>query len=331
MKKITSEFYRGNTVESIHKIKVLVKNLDGKKLISTGNDNDLIFPRSAVKIFQAIPFAETKAIQKFKLNPRIIALSCSSHRGESFHIKELKKWLKKISIDKKDLKCGIHYPLNLKANKNVLKSNIKVDQLYNNCAGKHLGMITSCIVNNLDTKNYLSFKHPHQKRIRKVFERFSGKKIIKKNYAVDGCSAPQYSFQIKDISKILANLNKSYFGKFENSCETKILINSIINNPNYIGGTDSLDSRVMRISNKKIFCKGGAEGVFLFIHLKKGIQGVIKVVDGNERAIPPVIFDIFKKLKILTNSELRNLKKNYDFNLFNHAKILTGSIKTKLK
>jgi len=55
------------------------------------------------------------------------------------------------------------------------------------------------------------------------------------------------------------------------------------------------------------------------------------VVDGNERAIPPVIFDIFKKLKILTNSELRNLKKNYDFNLFNHAKILTGSIKTKLK
>ena len=96
MKKITSELYRGNTLESVHEIKVLVKNLDGKKLISTGNDNDLIFPRSAVKIFQAIPFVGTKAIKKFKLNARIIALSCSSHRGESFHITELKKWLKKL-------------------------------------------------------------------------------------------------------------------------------------------------------------------------------------------------------------------------------------------
>ena len=44
----------------------------------------------------------------------------------------------------------------------------------------------------------------------------------------------------------------------------------------------------MKISNKRIFCKGGAEGVFLFVDLQKEIAGVIKVVDGNERAIPPV-------------------------------------------
>ena len=40
-----------------------------------------------------------------------------------------------------------------------------------------------------------------------------------------------------------------------------------MNNPNYIGGTDSLDSK--KVHSKKRPCKGGAEGVFLFIDLKK--------------------------------------------------------------
>ena len=51
------------------------------------------------------------------------------------------------------------------------------------------------------------------------------------------------------------NLIKSYYGKFDYSFEVKYLINCILNNPKYIGGTDSLDSRIMSISNKKVFCK----------------------------------------------------------------------------
>ena len=108
------------------------------------------------------------------------------------------------------------------------------------------------------------------------------------------------------------------------------MINSIINNPNYIGGSDSLDSRIMKIASKKIFCKGGAEGVFLFIDLEKEISGVIKVVDGNERAIPSVVFDLFKKFKIFNKKQLAEFKKQYNFQLNNHAKITIGSIKTNI-
>ena len=55
----------------------------------------------------------------------------------------------------------------------------------------------------------------------------------------------------------------------------------------------------IKICNKKLFCKGGAEGVFLFAHLKKEVAGAIKVIDGNERAIPSAIAAILKKLKII--------------------------------
>ena len=330
MNKISTIFKRANNLESIHEVKLLIKNSAGKTLISTGNDNEYIYPRSSIKIFQAIPFVSTNAVKFFKLNSKIIALSCSSHRGEGFHIKELEKWTKLINFNKSLLKCGIHYPLDPKSSKNIMNRNQKINQLHNNCAGKHLAMISSCIINNYDTKNYLKFDHPHQIKIREVFKKFSEKKIKKVNYGIDGCSAPQYSFKIIDIIRMLNNLIKSYKNKFDNSYETRLLIDSIFKNPNFIGGTDSLDSRIMKISNKRIFCKGGAEGVFLFIDLKKEISGVIKINDGNERAIPSVIFTFFKKLKIMNSYELSVFKKYYNFQLFNHAKINVGSIQTKI-
>ena len=121
--------------------------------------------------------------------------------------------------------------------------------------------------------NYLNINHPHQIKIREIFERFSEVKIKENSFGIDGCSAPQYSFKMKDVLKSLTNLNKSYKGKFHNSYEVKLLINAILDILMYIGGTDSLDSRIINISNKKIFCKGGAEGVFfLLILLKTSVE-----------------------------------------------------------
>ena len=330
MTKLSTDFKRGNLIESSHRIKALVSNLNGKILVNTGNENDLIFPRSSIKIFQALPFVESNAINKYKLNSKIIALSCSSHRGENYHIRELENWIKKIGVKKNILKCGIHYPLNIKASEKLIRSKNKASELHNNCAGKHLAMITSCLVKKYNTSNYLSFHHPHQVKIREVFEKFTNKKISKKNFGIDGCSAPQYCFKIKEINKMLINLIKSYNNNFYYSNQVKNIINSVIKNPKFIGGSDSLDSKIMEIANSRIFCKGGAEGVFLFIDIKKGIAGVVKVEDGNERAIPSFIYKLFKKIKIMNEDQLSKLRKAYNFDLVNHAKIKVGSIETKI-
>ena len=106
------------------------------------------------------------------------------------------------------------------------------------------------------------------------------------------------------------------------------MINSILENPLFIGGSKNLDSNLIKISNKSIFCKGGAEGVFLFLHLKKGIFGVLKVVDGNERVLPSVVYSLCKKFKILNNEELKNLNFWSQFKIYNHAKVNIGKIKT---
>ncbi len=330
MKEIEVNFSRSKLVESRHKVKILVTNTDNKILLSSGNNNDFIYPRSSIKIFQAIPFIRSNAVERYSLNSKNIALACSSHRGEKFHINELSNWKNKIGINLNNLKCGIHNPLNIKASEELFRSNNISNELYNNCAGKHLAMLSSCKMYKYDINSYLNFNHPHQREIRKIFEIFGSVKIKKSNFGIDGCSAPQYSFKISDINKMLNNLNRSFNEKFDFHFETKSLISSILSNPKYIGGTDSFDSKLMQIANKDIFCKGGAEGVFLFTNLKKGISGVIKVIDGNERAIPYAIYTLFKKFKIMEKNQLIKLSKLYDNRLFNHAKINIGNVSTIL-
>ena len=329
MKNFTTNFTRSKLIESSHSVKILVKNLNNKILVSSKNDNDYIYPRSSIKIFQAIPFIKSQAVLNYKLSYKTIALACSSHRGESYHVKELEKWIKKIRINKNSLQCGIHNPLNTSASEKLFRANTRANQLHNNCAGKHLAMITSCKQNNYNTSNYLDINHPHQIEIRKIFETFTNKKINKKNFGIDGCSAPQYSFMIKDIANMLMNLIRSYKGSFEYSREVKILIESILSNPKYIGGTDSLDTKIMSISNN-IFCKGGAEGVFLFADHVKDLVGIIKIVDGNERAIPSIIYNLFKKLKIMNLKELRKFNEYYKSEIVNHANKIVGTISSNL-
>ena len=64
------------------------------------------------------------------------------------------------------------------------------------------------------------------------------------------------------------------------------------------------------------------------MHLPKGIFGVLKVVDGNERALPSAIYSLFKKFKILNKEELSSFNLWNNFQLINHAKIKVGEINT---
>ena len=66
----------------------------------------------------------------------------------------------------------------------------------------------------------------------------------------------------------------------------------------------------------------------MFVHLKKGIFGILKVKDGNERALPSAMYTLMKKFRILNKEELSEFISWNKTNLYNHAKIKIGNIKT---
>ena len=61
---------RGKLTESVHTAKCLVKNSNFKTILSSDHCKDLVYPRSAIKIFQALPFINSGAHNKYSLNNR---------------------------------------------------------------------------------------------------------------------------------------------------------------------------------------------------------------------------------------------------------------------
>ncbi len=317
---------RGEVEESIHEAKYLVKDSNYNALITSNNENDLVFPRSAIKIFQALPFIISEAHKKFNLDDQILAIACSSHCGENFHVKCLEKWIKKLNIKLSDLKCGIHNPINYKSSNKLLLGGRTPNQLHNNCSGKHLAMISGCISKKISIKNYLHFNHPYQKLIRSSLELFTNSLIKKTQMATDGCSAPQYAFKINNLADAMVNLIKYSKNNNQYKKPISILLNAIKKNPFLIGGTGRFDSELIKATEGRIFCKGGAEGVILFVDLKKQIGGIIKIKDGNERAIPPITMKILDKVKLLKSNEKKQLKNWISPILTNHANKQVGQI-----
>ena len=68
----------------------------------------------------------------------------------------------------------------------------------------------------------------------------------------------------------------------------------------------------------------------MFADFTKKIGGVIKVLDGSNRAIPSIAMQVFLKLKLLSENEIKKLKNWTTQSLFNHTKKKVGKITAKL-
>ena len=81
MNPVLAEVIRGGAVESRHRGAVVAKNADGKTVLSIGDTDALVFPRSSLKPLQVIPLVESGAVDKFSISEAELALACASHNG----------------------------------------------------------------------------------------------------------------------------------------------------------------------------------------------------------------------------------------------------------
>ena len=79
--------YRGDLVDQIHRGHIAVTDHTGRILWKLGDPERLTFARSSAKPLQAIPVAESGALEHYGITPQELAVICSSHNGEPFHVK----------------------------------------------------------------------------------------------------------------------------------------------------------------------------------------------------------------------------------------------------
>jgi L-asparaginase II len=194
------EVARGALVESRHRGSVSVVDADGASVLSLGDVDRRVFPRSAVKALQAMPLVESGIAEAYALTDEEIALACASHSGEPEHVAAAQSMLAKAGQDAGCLECGVHWPMGEAANRALAAKGGSPSALHNNCSGKHAGFICLACGLNESPKGYISADHPVQRSVREALEDITGACHTAEKSGIDGCSIPTYAIPLPSLA-----------------------------------------------------------------------------------------------------------------------------------
>ncbi len=299
---------RGSLVESRHTVRAVVVNTEGQIIEQWGQADALVYPRSAVKPFQALPLVISGAADRYGLDARHIALAGASHNGEAEHVDLVRDWLVRAGLTSADLECGATEPIDVASARHLLLSGGVADPVYNNCSGKHCGFLTLAQHLNLPTKGYIAYDHPVQEAVRRAMAEIFGYSLDGRDWGTDGCGIPTYALPLKDCALAFARFaDPSNLSKDVRTASMTVF-EAMTANPYLVGGRNRFDTAVMECRPGEIMIKSGAEGVCAASILDKGLGIVTKVSDGARRASDVAMAAVLRFMGILNEADWRQLK-----------------------
>ena len=315
---------RGHHPESQHRGAVAVVDASGKTILSEGDIQKPIFPRSAAKLFQAIPLVESGAAEAYHLNEREIAMACGSHNGDDIHVRTGEQWLKKINKSEEVLSCGIHRPMGREASKKLMRSGEKPTVLQNACTGKHLGFITTALHRMEDPSGYTNRAHPVQKRVEQVIEEMTSFDTAPAPHAIDGCEVPVIGIPLYNIALGMARFADSSGLHFNRQKSVATIIKSLRAHPEMIGGEGTFDTRLIQLTCGKIIAKMGASGTYVAIAPDQALGIALKIDDGNIKASEIALIEVLEELGLIDTETAEKLGREQE--IFTYNKRPVGKI-----
>src|SRR5947207_13767231 len=197
---------RGGVEEAIHLGHLAVVDAGGGLQASLGDPGRVTYFRSCAKPFQAIGSLNAGIAARYQLGAEHIAIMAASHNGEPRHVEIVRDLLRRAGIAESDLQCGAHWPYYEPA---ATAARHEMDEplaVFNNCSGKHAGMLAAARALNAPLETYLEPTHPVQERIRAAIAEFSGVGPQQVRYGVDGCSAPNAAVPLTAMARSFAAL-----------------------------------------------------------------------------------------------------------------------------
>lgn len=301
--QIVVEVTRGGEVESRHPVSLAVVDESGRAVLSHGDVEAAIFPRSAVKAFQALPLLETGAADRFGLTPAEIALACSSHSGEEIHAQTSAAMLAKAGRDHDCLECGAHWPMGEEAARRLAQSGKTPSTLHNNCSGKHAGFVCLACGSNEDPKGYIGKDHFVQRETRRAMEEMMGVTLDPARAGTDGCSIPTYASPLIALARGFARFATGTGVPAGRAQAIRRIRESVARHPHMVAGTNRFDTDVMSVMGARAFTKTGAEGVFCAALPDQGLGVALKCGDGSGRAAEAVMAQVIAKFVPLSDED----------------------------
>ncbi len=321
------EVTRGTRVESRHRGTVAVSDASGRLVLALGNVDAAIFPRSAVKAFQALPLLESGAADQYGLSADEIALAVASHSGEQVHAKTSASMLAKAGRDPACLECGVQWPTNETVAREMAARGETPTALNNNCSGKHAGFI--CLACHLqeDPSGYISPNHKAMREVKGALESVTGIVLDDAQAGTDGCSIPTYAFPLKALAQGFAKFATGTGFAPDRAKAAARIRAAVAEHPYMVGGRGRFDTDVMSVLRAKAFTKTGAEGVFCAALPSQGLGVAVKCDDGTTRAAEMMMAAVLQRFVPLSDEERNALAPRLAPRLVNWNGIEVGAIR----
>jgi L-asparaginase II len=288
---VLAEYVRDGVVESVHRGYLVALNSDGSVNLELGNIDQLIFPRSTIKSIQGAAMVRAG----LKLEPRLLALGCSSHSGSEEHLTAVREILAMANLDESALQCMLDKPLGEPERRAWGEK--PATRISMNCSGKHAAMLLTCVTNGWPIENYLDPAHPLQVAIKAELEALAGETITLTS--TDGCGAPLFLISVIGLARAIRAITIS-----TDPIHQSVLVAARAF-PEMVAGKGRLTTQMIE-AVPGLYMKDGAEAVEI-ASMPDGRTLVFKVSDGSLRPFRVLVHAGLKRLGIDSPYEAENV------------------------
>lgn len=288
-----AEIFRGEFLESVHFGHAVIARANGEIVEVFGDAEQIILPRSSIKMMQALPLVESGAADG--LSAEQLALACASHSGETRHVERVTAWLGDLGLDEHALCCGPQASQDEELRHAMIRERLSPTRAHNNCSGKHAGFLT--LTKYLGaTPDYIDPEHSVQKAVKAAIEDTCGEDSP--GFGIDGCSAPNYAVSLAGFARGLARFASKDVDSPRQKAASMIR-EAMMMYPGMVAGKGRACTELMQAAPKKFAVKTGAEGVYAAIipELEMGIA--LKISDGATRAAEVAIASLLVRVGVL--------------------------------
>ena len=321
------EVLRGGRVESRHRGALAVCDADGALVLALGDVAAPVFPRSAVKAFQALPLIESGAADRYGLTDAEIALAVASHSGEPTHTETARAMLAKCGRAPQALECGAHWPSSLEAGRALAAAGRTPGALHNNCSGKHAGFICLACAHGVDPAGYVAPDHFVQMEGARVLREMTGAPIDERHRAIDGCAIPTYAIPLRALAHAFARFGAGVGLSATRAAAARRIRAAAAAHPVFVAGAGRFDTEIMRVLGARAFVKTGAEGVYCAAFPEQGLGVALKCDDGAGRAAEVAMGAMIARFVAMSESERARLQPRFAPALANWSGAAVGALR----
>lgn len=325
---ILVEVTRGDMVESRHRGRAAVVDRGGTVVMSWGDVEAPVYPRSAIKPLQAIPLIETGAADACGASAREIAVACASHGGEPRHVEVVSGWLERVGLSVADLECGTHPPGHGPSAEALVRAGLEPGAVHNNCSGKHAAMLVTAKHKGEPAQGYIEVNHPVQQRVMGVLEQMCGIDLGAAPCGTDGCSIPTFAMPLGNLALGMARFADPGDEVPPHRAEAvRRIAAAMAAEPMMVAGEGRYCSAMIGATAGRVLVKTGAEGVFCAALPEPGLGVVLKCEDGASRAAQIMMTAILMRIGLLDEKTATSIDRGLSEPILNWNGRLVGEVR----